>query len=94
MRSLPTGQSNPPSDPEGSFGPGMVSGPGFPPGEQQNQQAQAPQQGQSEAPEPAQPSPPPSPPSAISKLTWIVFGAGLLLAISGGIALAVAFLKG
>jgi serine/threonine-protein kinase len=88
MRSLPTSSSQPPSDPDGSFGPGMVSGPGFPPADQPQQTNPPPSQNPAPA---ATPSPAPS---AISKLTWIVFGAGLLLAISGGIALAVAFLRG
>ncbi len=87
MRSLAT-NSQPPADPEGGFGPGTVSGPGFPPAEQ------APAGQQSHRPDPEQPTPSPPPASTVSKLTWIVFGAGLLLAISGGIALAVAFLRG
>jgi hypothetical protein len=66
----------------------MVSGPGFPPADQPQQTNPPPSQNPAPA---ATPSPAPS---AISKLTWIVFGAGLLLAISGGIALAVAFLRG
>jgi len=84
MRSLPMG-SQPPTDPgAGDFGPGKVSGPGFPPSDLANK---ADSQAETNVP---------APPAAagIGKLTWIVFAMGLFLAISGGIALAVAFLRG
>jgi serine/threonine-protein kinase len=86
MRSLPTSSSQPPPTAPNtpSFGPGTVSGPGLPPASVNTSDPSA----QTEVPAP------PAAGSSVGKLTWVVFGAGLLLAISGGIALAVALLRG